>query len=363
MNITGKQEEARADILIVDDTLSNLKLLSELLKRQGYKVRAVSSGEMAITAARASPPDLILLDIKMPEMDGYEVCKRLKDNGITCDIPVIFISALEDALDKVKAFSAGGVDYVSKPFQEKEVLARVENHLKISRLQRELEQRNRELAESMHALQDKHAEILQLQRREVLAGERERIMRDMHDGIGGQLVSTLALLDAETPAVKCISEALRAALDDLRLMIDSLDPLEDDDLAMLLGMYRARILPRLQAAGLEVAWQLNDIPHITGLGPHKVLQLLRILQEAVTNVLKHSQATKLAMLTGELISNENNRKLYIDIEDNGKGLPVPIPEGRGLKNMNKRAGSIGAKLMIGPSKEGTRVRIVLPVHV
>ncbi len=363
MQKTEKQKEPRADILIVDDTLANLKLLSELLKRQGYKARGVSSGEMAITASGAAPPDLVLLDIKMPEMDGYEVCKRLKDKTVTCDIPVIFISALEDALDKVKAFSVGGIDYISKPFQEEEVLARVENHLKISRLQRELEQRNSELAESMQALKDKHAEILQLQRREVLAGERERIMRDMHDGIGGQLISTLALLDVENPDIIEISEALKTALDDLRLMIDSLDPLEGDDLAMLLGMYRARILPRLQAAGLEVAWQLSDIPHITGLGPHKVLQLLRILQEAVTNVLKHSQATKLAMLTGELESNGSGRKLYIDIEDNGKGLPAPIPEGRGLKNMKKRADSIGAKLMLGLIKEGTRVRIILPAQV
>lgn len=349
--------------MIVDDTLANLKLLSELLKRQGYKVRAVSNGEMAITAANASPPDLILLDIKMPTIDGYEVCKHLKAKSETCDIPVIFISALEDALDKVKAFSVGGVDYVSKPFQDEEVLARVENHLKISRLQRELGLRNRALAESMRILKDKHAEILQLQRREVLAGERERMMRDMHDGIGGQLVSTLALLDAQMINVSGIREALRAALDDLRLMIDSLDPLEEDDLAMLLGMYRARILPRLQAAGLEVKWQLTDVPHISGLGPNKVLQLLRILQESVTNVLKHSQATKLTVRTGELKNREKTRELFVDIEDNGTGIPDPIPEGRGLQNMKKRADSIGAQLIIQAGKEGTRIRIIFTVPI
>ena len=100
-------------ILIVDDTPENLRVLLELLKQQGYKVRAVPNGKLALQAAASEPPDLILLDIMMPEMDGYEVCRRLKQDAKLCEIPVLFLSALGETLDKVRAFDVGGVDYVT----------------------------------------------------------------------------------------------------------------------------------------------------------------------------------------------------------------------------------------------------------
>jgi two-component system sensor histidine kinase/response regulator len=130
----------KSDILIVDDTPANLRLLSGMLADQGYKVRSVISGQMALTATQAAPPDLILLDIRMPDMSGYDVCERLKSHADTRDIPIIFISALDDTEDKVKAFNVGGVDYVTKPFQLEEVLARVETHLALRNLQRSLQQ-------------------------------------------------------------------------------------------------------------------------------------------------------------------------------------------------------------------------------
>ena len=130
------------DILIVDDTLPNLRLLSSMLSKHGYKVRAVPNGSMALTAVASAPPDLILLDINMPGLNGYEVCERLKADDNTRDIPVIFISALDKAADKVNSFALGGVDYITKPFQVEEVLARVDCHLSISTLQRRLEEAN-----------------------------------------------------------------------------------------------------------------------------------------------------------------------------------------------------------------------------
>ena len=136
-----------ASILVVDDTPANLQLLSEMLKERGYKVRPAPDGETALRGARIAPPDLILLDITMPEMDGYEVCSRLKADARLQDIPVIFISALNEPLDKVRAFQAGGVDYVSKPFNFEEVDARVRTHL-------ELRQRTRELAASLGQLRE-----------------------------------------------------------------------------------------------------------------------------------------------------------------------------------------------------------------
>jgi sigma-B regulation protein RsbU (phosphoserine phosphatase) len=137
------------NILIVDDTPANLRLLSQMLAEQGYHVRPVPDGPLALAAVQAEPPDLILLDIRMPEMDGYEVCKRLKVDALTRDIPIIFISALDATQDKVKAFSAGGVDYVTKPFQAKEVLARVETHLALRELQKQLQDANEKMAREL----------------------------------------------------------------------------------------------------------------------------------------------------------------------------------------------------------------------
>ncbi len=127
------------DILIVDDALTNLRLLSQLISRQGHKVRAVTNGERALEAVQASLPDLILLDIVMPGMDGYEVCERLKADERTRDIPIIFISALDAIEDKVRAFDVGGLDYIPKPFQAAEVLARLNTHLALRELSISLE--------------------------------------------------------------------------------------------------------------------------------------------------------------------------------------------------------------------------------
>ncbi|MCB0193785.1 MAG: hybrid sensor histidine kinase/response regulator [Anaerolineae bacterium] len=136
----------QGDILIVDDTLPNLRYLQNLLTERGYEVRGVPSGRMALMVAHNEPPDLILLDIRMPDLDGYDVCRQLKADPKTCDIPVIFISAMDAVLDKVKAFDVGGVDYITKPFQIDEIIARVENHLTIRLLQRQLQEANRNLS-------------------------------------------------------------------------------------------------------------------------------------------------------------------------------------------------------------------------
>jgi len=130
----------------VDDTPANLQVLAGMLKDRSYKVRPVPSGKLALLAAQRDPPDLILLDINMPEMNGYEVCEHLKADDKLKGIPVIFISVLTEQLDKVKAFALGGVDYITKPFQVEELHARVETHVKLRRLQIELEETNARLA-------------------------------------------------------------------------------------------------------------------------------------------------------------------------------------------------------------------------
>jgi len=134
--MTATQPQQASNILIVDDTPANLLLLERMLSARGFKTQTVLSGKLALQAARAEPPDLILLDIAMPEMNGYEVCEQFKADAALKEIPVIFISALTDTLDKVKAFRVGGVDYVTKPFQFEEVFARVQTHLQLGRLEK-----------------------------------------------------------------------------------------------------------------------------------------------------------------------------------------------------------------------------------
>lgn len=137
--------ENHCNILVVDDTPPNLELLSEILTGFGFEVRPAKSGRMALLSAQNIVPDLILLDVLMPEMDGYEVCRCLKMNEATQDVPVLFISAVEEVVDRVKAFEVGGVDFISKPFHAEEVLARVRTHLALRRVQTRLEMQNAQL--------------------------------------------------------------------------------------------------------------------------------------------------------------------------------------------------------------------------
>jgi diguanylate cyclase (GGDEF)-like protein len=179
---------ATAMILVVDDLPDNLRVLSAALNARGHQVRCAKNGAMALRAAGNAPPDLILLDIKMPDMDGYQVCTQLKANPQTCDIPVIFVSAQDDVLDKVKAFAVGGVDYITKPFQIEEVLARVQNQLvlqaakaEIKTLNAELElrvqQRTAELAAANRILEQEIAERNRIE---------EQLVHDaLHDSLTG----------------------------------------------------------------------------------------------------------------------------------------------------------------------------------
>ncbi|MDB9313369.1 EAL domain-containing protein [Spirulina sp. CS-785/01] len=162
----------QADILIVDDTLDNLRLLSTMLHQQGYNVRKAVNGQMALTAIRTIPPDLVLLDIMMPDLNGYEVCDILQNDPNTADIPIIFLTALNDAFDKVKAFQVGGVDYITKPFQLEEVLVRVQRQIAFNRANQEIRQWNNCLEERVQqrtqqledAVQELHLEITERKR-------------------------------------------------------------------------------------------------------------------------------------------------------------------------------------------------------
>ncbi|NER35155.1 MAG: response regulator [Oscillatoria sp. SIO1A7] len=219
----AEESQYKGDILVVDDTPANLRLLVGLLTEKGYKVRATPNGKLALSGVRLAPPDLILLDIMMPEIDGYEVCANLKADEQTRDIPVIFISAINEIMDKVKAFGVGGVDYITKPFHVEEVLARVETHLALRCLQKSLQEKNEDLAKTLTQLQKTQDQLVQSEKMAAL----------------GQLVAGIAHevntpLGAIRSSVENIAEFLTEDLSQLPLFLQNLSPERQQDFFTLL---------------------------------------------------------------------------------------------------------------------------------
>ncbi len=169
---SSDDRNVKGRILVVDDTPNNTKLLAAALEHYGYEVTIATSGKAALAQAATYLPDLVLLDVMMPGMDGYQVCQRLKSDRTTTDIPIIFLSALDNTLDKVRAFDVGGVDYITKPFQIPEVIARVENQLVIQRLRRQLEEQNQVLQKEINDRLQAETEIRRLN-----AGLEERVQQ------------------------------------------------------------------------------------------------------------------------------------------------------------------------------------------
>jgi signal transduction histidine kinase len=223
---------------------------------------------------------------------------------------------------------------------------------------------NRELEDRVTAKREElaksYARLQGLERQRTLNAERERMTADMHDGIGGQLVHALAVI-GNNPDFKPLEPILLAALDDLRLIIDSADPMEGD-LLVVLSNFRARNERRVQAGGLRFLWQVTDLPVMADFGPHKILQVLRILQEALTNVLKHAKATQVAVSTAAQTDAHGRITVLVDVSDNGGGSTQGDVPGRGVNNMHRRAQELGGSVEFSSTPSGSRVRLILPVN-
>ena len=199
------------NILVVDDTPQNLHLLVDILTKYDYKVRPVPNGKLAISAAQINPPDLILLDIMMPDLDGYQVCKELKSNPKTKNIPIIFISAIDESVDKVKAFAVGGVDYITKPFQMHEVLIRVKHQLSLVNLKHQLKEKNEQLNKTVSQL---HSD-----RRELAKHQKYSILEKITSGISKQVNTPLSSINSSLEELYQFGES---SIKDLPVFIHTL---------------------------------------------------------------------------------------------------------------------------------------------
>jgi signal transduction histidine kinase len=223
----------------------------------------------------------------------------------------------------------------------------------------QLRQRADELARSLRREQERAQEAI---RQQDILTERQRVTRDLHDGLGSTLVSTLVALERGAVSAEAVPAILRECVDDLRIVIDSLE-LSEPDLVVLLGSLRHRLGPRLESAGLSLRWEVDDLPRLSWLGPSHTLQVMRIVQEALTNVLKHARARSVRLATSSTRGEQGAECATILIEDDGPGFDVAsAATGRGLKNLKLRAQQLGGALEIRSLPEmGTSVRLSLPV--
>jgi signal transduction histidine kinase len=375
------------DILIVDDTPANLYLLAEMLAQAGYRARSAANGESALRSVQACQPALILLDVRMPDMDGFEVCRRLKESTVTRDIPVIFLSAATATADKLKAFKLGAADYITKPFHHEEVLARVRVHLTLSAAQEQLtrqirqlqltdEQLARDIAEHRGIQEDLEAALKRLQTLNVriTAGqeeERHKIAYELHEQLGQEIVSLkmhLGLLKEQDRGKEAQERLLvaqdiaKAMLERIRNMSQNLRPLELDTLDAL-GLFDALqeyCKQQADAAG----WKLHfDAPQSDRPPRDVELACFRVVQDALANIAQHANATEVWLSVGTSAD-----ALQLMLRDDGAEIDAAAPrdpadsESLVLIGIEERVRQAGGSLEIKPRPGGgTEMHAVFPL--
>ncbi|EAZ89821.1 hybrid sensor histidine kinase/response regulator [Crocosphaera chwakensis] len=309
-----------SNILVVDDTPDNLRLLSAMLSEQGYKVRKALNGKTALNTIHQVPADLILLDINMPSMNGYEVCQQLKNDPITQDIPIIFISALDDVLDKVKAFDLGGVDYITKPFQAEEVIARIENQLTIQRQKKQLQQEIKEREKTEQTLRIYLHAVSHDLRNPVLGFSMilKNFLKQKKDTIeiSRKVLEQMSKsCDRQLNLINSLVETQQFEMGGVTL---NLKPLNLEKLSRQLATEWQPMLTEKQATlVLEIA---QDLPRIQGDSD----RLWRVLENLMANALKHNDPGIELKLKADIIKSEKENlkpnKIRCILEDNGVGI-------------------------------------------
>lgn len=309
----------RGNILIIDDTPVNLQLLSQMLEELGYEVRCAKSGALALVAVETEHPDLILLDIGMPDMNGYEVCEALKADPRTREIPIVFLSALNQTIDKVKAFRLGGVDYITKPFQLEEVMARIENQLQLRRLQIEL--------------QDARLEALK-----ALAQEQElnRLRSEFVSMVSHDFRTPLTTIQGFVELLRCSGqvpslEVVNRYVDKINRAIDHLLHLLDD--ILVVGSIDASI--SCQVATIDLARFCRDLVDTlqASVGSQHRIQFLcpvdaletevdtTLFQQILTNLLSNAIKYSYPDSQIDVALDCQNEWVILQVRDQGIGIP------------------------------------------
>lgn len=362
-------------ILVVDDDILTIDLLEDILESEGYQIKAATTGEQAITICKQALPDLVLLDVMMPGINGFETCRRLKLFETIREIPVIFMTAMAAIDEKVKGFEVGGVDYITKPIAVEEVLARIKTHINIRSMHKQLESQNKLLQQEVCERQKKEAHIRTLSRELMKAqeNERQRISFELHDQIAQDLamlkISVDTLFDYQVKVPANMREKISEFSKILKTIITAVR-----DLA-----YDLRS-PLLEQFGLvrTVAQLCDDFSKKTGLRINFVhsnklkgridvdteVYLFRLIQEAINNIWKHADARhakiELALASPTTI---------LRIEDDGRGFDVENclttaqqDKRMGLRNIKERISLIGGEFHIQSSPlQGTMLFIEVPV--
>ncbi|MGE0086421.1 MAG: response regulator [Desulfococcaceae bacterium] len=354
---TSETEALKAKILIVDDTLENLQFLSYMLRQNAYSVTAAADGPSALMIAANDPPDLVLLDIRMPEMDGYEVCAHLKSDAKTKNIPVIFLSALDDLQNKIRGFSLGGSDYIAKPFQYEEVLARVNTHVSLRQMQQSLEQQNillhREITQRRNAeealkkaneeleirIQDRTAELLKAKNAAESANRAKSaflasISHEFRTPLNPIIGMTDFLLRNALPGSKeehslsIIAVSGKQLLDMVEELI-SLVRMEADGIQ--LKNHMVELIPFLKSAAANLSYAAGKkglkVRHETyGAVPVQIVTdpevLNSILDRLGKNAVKFTEKGEIIISVRKICENETSPMLCFSVEDKGAGIPA-----------------------------------------
>ncbi|EAW36445.1 hybrid sensor histidine kinase/response regulator [Lyngbya sp. PCC 8106] len=342
----------QADILIVDDTPENLRLLSSMLEEQSYKVRKATNGKQALKAIEAQSPDLILLDILMPEMNGYQIAKHLKSLDSTRDIPIIFLSALNDTMDKVFAFDVGGVDYITKPFQVQEVLVRVRTQITLRNQQKQLREQNQKLQQ----------EIKERQKIEsALRVYIHAVSHDLRNPVTGMLMilnNLLSKKSSDSPSSLTVNtnilEQMANSCDRQLNLLNSLVETSDTDLqGISLNCQPLDLVTFTQQ--LITEWQPIFDKNKVGLNhtlPSSLpqvqadsTQLWRVFDNLFSNAIKYNIPGLSLTLSTEIISDKKakikscNQWIKYTISDNGVGINPE--ESEKLFELYKRGKNVG----------------------
>jgi two-component sensor histidine kinase/CheY-like chemotaxis protein len=337
-------------ILIIDDDTASLKMLTDMLAERGYVVHPANEGELGLRFVQRTPPDLILLDIRMPGIDGYQLCASLRGDDATACIPVIFLSSMDRALDKVKAFRSGGVDYIVKPYESEEILARIETHLSLRRLRQGLESEVRERTAQLRASLE----------------EKVALLKEVHHRVKNNLQFICSLLSLQADRIKdpSVVELFAESRNRVRSMA-----LVHENLYRGASFARISMRPHIQSlcAHCARAYGMNDqrVELVTQIGDDsldldRALNCSLIINELVSNSLKHAFPGGRAGRVTVEFQFSGERLWILTVADNGVGLPPGLEVGQsdslGLQLVHDLTLQLGGTIAVS-SKEGTAFTI------